>query len=68
MFLKIAEKWLKNIVSDFSTDEFPWAVAIFIGKPGSSKSRCGGSIISTNYVITAEHCTKGENMKNIEVS
>lgn len=49
--------------------QFPWHVAIFHRK---SKVRtdyaCGGSLISASFVLTAAHCTRGEDGHEIRAS
>ena len=48
-------------VSD--SDKYPWMV----GLSRSGKFYCGGSLISNSWVLTAAHCMKGENVRNVKV-
>ncbi|CAH2057798.1 unnamed protein product, partial [Iphiclides podalirius] len=52
-----------RIVGGFATsiDQYPWLVLIEyeMTNTGSIELACGGSLISSRYVLTAGHCVKG---------
>lgn len=39
--------------------QFPYQVAMYLYTPDQSSSKCGGSLISRQWVLTAAHCTVG---------
>nr|XP_036223913.1 serine protease easter isoform X6 [Bactrocera oleae]XP_036223914.1 serine protease easter isoform X6 [Bactrocera oleae] len=42
-------------------DEYPWMALIEYTKPfGRSGHHCGGSLISSRYIVTASHCVNGK--------
>ena len=55
------ESMINHIVggSDAEPNSIPWQVALL--KDG--KQNCGGSLITSQHVVTAAHCTKGNNIK-----
>merc|ERR1712061_130635 len=46
-----------------SAGSYPWTVGIQFG----DKLYCGGSIITNNFIVTAAHCVKGINPRNIKL-
>ena len=47
------------------TNEYPWMVALV--NPGQKTPWCGGSLVSSQHVVTAAHCTHGHTAASIEV-
>lgn len=39
--------------------QFPYQVGLIFQRPDNSLSRCGGSLIARQWVLTAAHCTIG---------
>ena len=48
---------------DAPTGEFPWMASI----QSQGQHFCGGSVIDTNWILTAAHCLEGESADNIKV-
>lgn len=42
--------------SEARVGQFPYMVALILGLPDFGQSFCGGSIISSQFVLTAAHC------------
>ena len=45
--------------------KYPWMVALV--DPGQNTVWCGGSLVSSQHVVTAAHCTEGRTAASIEV-
>ncbi|XP_028895834.2 serine protease easter isoform X1 [Zeugodacus cucurbitae] len=46
-------------------DEYPWMALIEYTKPfGRIGHHCGGSLISSRYIVTASHCVNGKALPN----
>ena len=46
---------------------YPWQAGL-VSRGNPSYVWCGGSLISSRWVLTAAHCTAGSNFKDIEVN
>jgi len=51
---------------DTEVNEYPWQAGL-VSPYDPSYVWCGGSLISSRWVLTAAHCTAGSNFKDIEV-
>ena len=47
-------------------NEYPWQVAL-VSPQDLESVFCGGTILNKKFVMTAAHCTKGQNKNNIRV-
>ena len=45
--------------SDAEPNSIPWQVALLY----NGQQSCGGSLITSQHVVTAAHCTKGDYFK-----
>jgi len=46
-------------------NEYPWQAGLV--STGSTKPWCGGSLVNSKWVLTAAHCTAGENANSIQI-
>jgi len=54
--------------NDSATGQFPWQVALLYEVPSPLKQECGGTLVSDRYVLSAAHCTFGEEDTQIYVN
>jgi len=47
--------------------EFPWQISLQRKSGWTARHMCGGSILSENVVITAAHCTKGNQPYQLQI-
>ncbi|KAL1399217.1 hypothetical protein pipiens_008380 [Culex pipiens pipiens] len=46
---------------DVTPGSFPWHAAVYHRKGRSDSYACGGTLVSSVYVLTADHCVKDDN-------
>ena len=46
--------------TETSSNEFPWQVYLFKETNSGARYVCGGSIIDSQWVLTAAHCVEGK--------
>ena len=51
---------------DTEVNEYPWQAGL-VSRGNPSYVWCGGSLISSKWVLTAAHCTAGENTNRLQV-
>lgn len=52
---------LPRIPNGFEADRLPWHTAIYDEYQSFSRYECGGTLISSNLILTAGHCTSKYN-------
>merc|ERR1719356_101060 len=55
----------QQIVNGTQAQSCYWKWQVGLARPGSSSTFCGGSLIASNWVVTAQHCVAGQSYIDI---
>ncbi|XP_064102992.1 trypsin-like isoform X2 [Macrobrachium nipponense] len=56
-----------TVAGEVAIHEYPWQVGLVSSSSSNNKPFCGGSIISTEWILTAAHCVQAESFASMRV-